>query len=66
MRGDAPTSKCLAQWATTPAPKEETSTAAPDTATATATPAETNKVSVPVIQESFAATLAVAALALYA
>jgi hypothetical protein len=65
MRGDAPASECLAQWAT----PEPTSTAAPqDTATATSKPeGSTKNVNyVPVIQESFAAAMAFLALALYA
>jgi len=59
MRGSAPTAQCLAQWGTTPAPvvEEKASTPAPDSPP---------KVTVPVIEESFASTLALAALALYA
>jgi hypothetical protein len=60
MRGSAPTSQCLAQWGT-PEP-----TAAPAAAAAAETPVEKTKVEVPVIEESFAATMAFVALALYA
>jgi hypothetical protein len=65
MRGDAPTSQCLAQWATTTtAPTEAPEpTEAP---TEAATSEDGAKVSVPVIQESFAAAMAFLALAVYA
>jgi hypothetical protein len=59
MRGSAPTVTCLAQWGT---PEPTTAPAA----AAKETPVEKTKVSVPVIEESFAATMAVVALALYA
>jgi hypothetical protein len=59
MRGSAPTATCLAQWGT---PEPTTAPAA----AAKETPVEKTKVSVPVIEESFAATMAVVALALYA
>merc|ERR1719201_3108806 len=61
MRGSAPTEQCLTQWGT-PAPTEK-ATAAPAT---TVTPVEEVKPKPLNIEESFAATLAFAALALYA
>ena len=64
MRGSAPTAQCLAQWGT-PAPVEEKpSTPAPGSRPGIDSPPV--KVTVPVIEESFASTLALAALALYA
>jgi hypothetical protein len=60
MRGSAPTAQCLAQWAK-PAPVEETEQNTP----APAAKAVKEKV-LPLIEESFAATVALAALALYA
>ena len=60
MRGSAPTAQCLAHWAT-PAPVEETEQNTP----APAAKAGSEKV-LPLIEESFAATIALAALALYA
>merc|ERR1719440_922369 len=64
MRGSAPTAECLAQWApTTTLPP---TTKAPATkAPATEAPKETPE-PVALIQESFATTFALAALALYA
>jgi hypothetical protein len=59
MRGSAPTTECLAQWAK-PAPVEETEQNTPAPAAAVK-----EKV-LPLIEESFAATVALAALALYA
>jgi len=67
MRGDAPTSTCLAQWATTttqPTEAPEATEAPADAATSASV--EEKKVSVPVIQESFAAAMAFLALAVYA
>jgi hypothetical protein len=59
MRGDAPTQECLAQWATPEPEKTEASTEA--------TSAPVAKDSVALLDESFAAPLALAAaLALYA
>jgi hypothetical protein len=67
MRGDAPTSKCLAQWATTTtAPTEAPEPTEAPTDAATSASTEDKKVSVPVIQESFAAAMAFLALAVYA
>jgi len=64
MRGSAPTAQCLAQWGT-PAPVEEKpSTPAPGSRPGIDSPPV--EVTVPVIEESFASTLALAALALYA
>jgi len=64
MRGSAPTEQCLAQWGT-PAPVEEKkSTPAPGSRPGIDSPPV--EVTVPVIEESFASTLALAALALYA
>jgi len=63
MRGSAPTAQCLAQWGT-PEPTEK-ATEAP----ATQAPAETTVEEVkpvPLMEESFAAALAFAALALHA
>merc|ERR1719456_1118671 len=70
MRGSAPTAQCLAQWGT-PAPVEEKpSTPAPGSRpgidSPLTDPAKPAEVTVPVIEESFASTLALAALALYA
>jgi hypothetical protein len=66
MRGDAPTSECLAQWATTTTqPTEAPEPTEAPTAAATGS-TEDKKVSVPVIQESFAAAMAFLALAVYA
>merc|ERR1719305_244948 len=64
MRGSAPTAECIAQWApTTTLPP---TTKAPTTkAPATEAPKETPE-PVALIQESFATTVALAALALYA
>ena len=60
MRGSSPTAQCLAQWGT-PAPTD-----APEmTQEAENTPAE-KKMLVPLLEESFATTFALAALALYA
>merc|ERR1719313_1582773 len=64
MRGSAPTAQCLAQWGT-PAPVEEKpSTPAPGSRPGIDSPPV--EVTVPLIEESFASTLALAALALYA
>ena len=64
MRGSAPTAQCLAQWGT-PAPVEEKpNTPAPGSRPGIDSPPV--EVTVPVIEESFASTLALAALALYA
>merc|ERR1719248_543539 len=64
MRGSAPTAQCLAQWGT-PAPVEEKpNTPAPGSRPGIYSPPV--EVTVPVIEESFASTLALAALALYA
>ena len=60
MRGSSPTAQCLAQWAT-PAPTDAPET----TQEAEETPAE-KKMVAPLIEESFATTFALAALALYA
>ena len=62
MRGSAPTAQCLAQWGT-PAPVEEKPGSRPGIDSPPTDPA---KVTVPVIEESFASTLALAALVLYA
>merc|ERR1719183_2077130 len=65
MRGSAPTAQCLAQWGT-PAPVEEKpNTPAPGSRPGIDSPLPA-EVTVPVIEESFASTLALAALALYA
>jgi hypothetical protein len=59
MRGSAPTAECLAQWErTTPEPKAE--------ATTVEQMATTVELNVAFLDESFAAPLAFAALALYA
>ena len=60
MRGSSPTAQCLAQWGT-PAPTDAPET----TQEAEETPAE-KKMVAPFIEESFATTFALAALALYA
>jgi len=69
MRGSAPTAQCLAQWGT-PAPVEEKpNTPAPGSRPGIDSPLPTAAAApptVPVIEESFASTLALAALALYA
>jgi len=59
MRGSAPAAQCLTQWGT-PEATEAPPTSAPDKVE------ETKKATTSVIEESFAATLAFAALALYA
>jgi len=65
MRGSAPTAECIAQWTpTAPEPTEAPTTAATATL-ATEAPKE-QPVDTPLIQESIAATLALAALAVYA
>jgi len=65
MRGSAPTAQCLAQWAT-PAPVEEKpSTPAPGSRPGIDSP-PLDPETIPLIEESFASTLALAALALYA
>jgi hypothetical protein len=66
MRGDAPTSKCLAQWATTTTTIRPTEAPTAAAASGTSAPEEDKKVDVPVIQQSFAAAMAFVALALYA
>merc|ERR1719463_302912 len=64
MRGSAPTAQCLAQWGTTEAP---TQAAAPaTTATDAPTSASVDGGDAVLLDASFATTLAVAALALYA
>merc|ERR1719463_963569 len=67
MRGSSPTAQCLAQWGT-PAPVEEKpNTPAPGSRPGIdSPPTDPAKVTVPVIEESFASTLALAALVLYA
>ena len=70
MRGSSPTAQCLAQWGT-PAPVEEKpNTPAPGSRpgidSPLTDPAKPAEVTVPVIEESFASTLALAALVLYA
>jgi hypothetical protein len=70
MRGDSPTEECLAQWGTT-TPEPTTlapTTLAPTTVAPTtkAAPATTTAEPEPVVEESFATTFALAALALYA
>merc|ERR1712118_530929 len=66
MRGSAPTAQCLAQWGT-PEPTEEAPTqAAATTATDAPTSATVAGADAIVLDASFATTLAVAALALYA
>jgi hypothetical protein len=63
MRGSAPASECLAQWGT----PEPTDAPVPATeAPAAEAPAKVEKVAVPIMEESFATALALAALALYA
>jgi len=66
MRGDAPTSKCLAQWATTTTTIRPTEAPTAAAVSGTSAPEEDKKVDVPVIQQSFAAAMAFVALALYA
>jgi hypothetical protein len=64
MRGSTPTAQCHAPWGT-PAPDEEKpNTPAPGSRPGIDSPPVV--VTVPVIEESFASTLALAALALYA
>jgi hypothetical protein len=58
MRGSAPVAQCLTQWATTVAPAQTTAAPAATEATKVATPSA--------VELSFAAPLALAALALYA
>jgi len=63
MRGDSPTEECLAQWAT-PEPTKAPATQAPaETSDETSEPP---KVTVPVLEESFATALALTGLALFA
>jgi len=62
MRGSSPAAQCLAQWGT----PEPTDAPAKATEAPTEAPAKVEKVAVPVMEESFATALAVAALALYA
>ena len=62
MRGSAPTAQCLAQWAT---PEPTDAPAAPTTQAPAKTEA-VEKVAEPLVQQSFATTLALAAIALYA
>jgi hypothetical protein len=64
MRGSAPTAQCLAQWGT-PEPTEK-ATEAPATQAPAETTVEEVKPVPPVMEESFAAALAFAALALHA
>jgi hypothetical protein len=63
MRGSAPTAECLARWRT-PAPEEETSAEAEVPAEAEAEEAQVSTVQL--LDESSAAPLVLAALALYA
>jgi len=63
MRGSAPAAQCLEQWATPEPTDAPPATPAP---TAEEDTVEEVKVKVPVVEESFAAALAFAALALYA
>jgi len=62
MRGSAPTAQCLAQWAT----PEPTDAPAVPTTQAPAKTEAVEKVAEPLVQQSFATTLALAAIALYA
>merc|ERR1719263_1497562 len=62
MRGSAPTAQCLAQWAT----PEPTDAPAVPTTQAPAKTEDVEKVAEPLVQQSFATTLALAAIALYA